>query len=149
MTMISTAPLEDFLTVQDLSQLTPDIQSAHPLGTSKAPRGDMIYLNCEERLSTLGVLEIRPELGPRGRHMHLHKKEIFYIITGKMQGRYWHDHNPNQGYVFDHGPGHLITIQPGLFHEFIAIEPTWAVEFSPQIFNISDTVYPQETPFDS
>lgn len=147
--MISTTPLENFLTIEDLSDFKPDLQGSHPFGRLKAPRGEMVYLNGQDPVTSLGVLEIRPELGPRGRHMHRRKKEIFYIITGKLEGRYWHENDAKKGYVFNHYAGHFITIQPGLFHELVALEPTWAIEFSPQIFDITDTVYPQETPFDS
>ena len=141
--------LQDFLAVQDLTNADPNLQTSHPLGRWQAPRGEMIYLNSEDQISMLGVLELRPELGPRGRHKHQVRKEIFYIITGKVIGRYWFDHHPQDGYTIEHNAGQLLTIYPGLYHEFLALEPTWMVEYSPQSYDASDVIYPKETPFDS
>jgi hypothetical protein len=136
--------IDHYLTITDLSQVNIDRKSPYPLGTWKGERGDMIYLNCEEQIKMLGVLELRPELGVRGRHAHKTKKEIFYFITGQVTGRYWFEENPDDVREIRHIRGHLVTIEPGLFHEFLALEPSWAVEFSPQTHNDNDTVYPEK-----
>ncbi len=133
--------IEDYLKVIDILEVEADRDSSYPFGKWKGERGDIIYLNCEEPIKMLGVLELSPELGVRGRHAHSKKKEMLYFLTGKVRGRYWFKEVPETTYEFIHRPGHMVVISPDLFHEFAPLEVSLAIEFSPQPYDKRDTIY--------
>lgn len=137
--------LNDYLKVTDLSQIAANRAEPFPLGFLRGERGDMIYLTCEETIQMLGVLELRPGIG-RGRHAHKTKREHLYFINGLVKGCYWFEEHPQDRHEILHKPGQLVTVEPGLYHEFVAVEPSWAVEFSSAPYDQADTFYPKDPP---
>jgi hypothetical protein len=137
--------LKEFLTIQNVKELSPNMDDTYPLGFVERERGAMVYLNFGEPLRFCALIEINPVLGSRGNHAHKIKKEIFYILSGKVKGTYWLQNElKKQAETFTHIEGDLITMQPGLFHEFCALEPALALEFSPQPLVALDTYYYSE-----
>jgi mannose-6-phosphate isomerase-like protein (cupin superfamily) len=137
--------LKKFLTIQNVKELSPTMSDVYPLGFVTRERGAMTYLNFGEPLNFCALVEINPALGSRGNHVHKIKKEIFYILSGTVKGTYWlQNEHKEQAETFIHSEGDIITIQPELFHEFQALEPALALEFSPQSFMTSDTYYSEK-----
>ena len=60
-------------------------------------------------------------------HKHVHKYNAFFIESGKMQIKVWKN-NYDLVDVTEIGPGEMAIVDPGEFHQFIAIEDTIAYE---------------------
>jgi quercetin dioxygenase-like cupin family protein len=132
----------DYLTIKNLNEIKADINTFKPFGSTKGDRGLTIFLNSKEDFQFIALVELKPNL-PRGHHQHAKKIEMLYVISGTVKGKYWLPEWPfKDAYEMIHEAGTFVQINPGLFHEFLAIEPTWLVELSPTSFNVKDTYYP-------
>lgn len=134
--------VDQFLTVTNLRNIEPDMKTTNPLGLLNKGKGESVYLNCLNNIKYIGALEFLPGLGMRGKHYHKNKKEIMYVLEGKVKGYYWLPEEPERLQEKLHEKGDLITMQPGLTHAFEAMERTVMIELSPNTFDIEDTFYP-------
>ncbi len=71
--------IQDFLTIHSLKDYKPDLSSPAPFGFVDPGKGGTYFLNQDPSYSLVVLVEFSPEKGPRGNHVHLEKKEIFYM----------------------------------------------------------------------
>ena len=134
--------VNDYLTIQNIHDFKPDTNTAYPVGYADFGRGGTTFLNVNQTNATLMLIEFRADSGPRGRHKHALRYESFYIISGCLKARYWL-HDPDEAIEYVHRHGTLLTLKPGLFHEYECVDgPALALEFSPQPYDRSDHYYP-------
>ena len=139
--MLKEKSIFDYLEITNLKNLKADINTLHPFGYNEGERGATAFLNLEEPLQYLALIELKPGV-PRGNHKHSERIEILYIISGKVKGKYWCPGTLlEDAYEVIHEPGTFIRINPGLFHELSAVDQTWVLECSPIFFNIKDIDY--------
>lgn len=132
--------IQDYVTIRSLKGMTPNLASKSPLGYVDLPgRGVMVQLNPEETLKYAGVFEVNPTYGTRGRHKHLKKVEYIYVVTGTARGRFWLE-SKEAAEEFTLNQGDLVTVLPGVYHEYEAVSPAWMIELSPTSFEKEDTI---------
>lgn len=136
--------IEMLLHVESLHDRVPDMESQQPVGRRDQGRGTSVYLNLEEAIRFVGLIEFLPGLGLRGKHYHQQKREHFYLIDGLMTGYFWLPDEPDQIHEIELRKGDLLTVEPGLVHAFQAIERTLVVELSPDTFDCQDVYYPEQ-----
>lgn len=136
--------IENYLKIQDIRKILPDTTQLAPFGYIDRGRGGTTFLNSGKPIQFLALIEFTPEAGPRGRHKHACKQELFYLVSGSLKGRYWLlDEVSACEHI--HTAGTLITLEPGLFHTFECMNgPALALEFSPQAFDLKDHFYPDQ-----
>jgi mannose-6-phosphate isomerase-like protein (cupin superfamily) len=61
------------------------------------------------------------------KHMHMHKVNCFYVEAGKLKVRVWKkDYNLCDETIL--GPGDIMDVKPGEYHQFEAAQDTIAFE---------------------
>lgn len=85
----------------------------------------------------LAVLELQSGT-LRGNHVHQRKQEWFYLISGAVT---LHARIPGgeEAARLELQPGDLVFLAPGVAHAIVVTAPGWAVEFSPEAFDPTDT----------
>jgi hypothetical protein len=84
----------------------------------------------------LAALELK--LGSvRGNHRHRVKLEYVYVVAGCLTVVATPG-NPVEPVSIALREGELVRIEPGIAHAFKTLEPGYAVEFSPALFDASD-----------
>jgi mannose-6-phosphate isomerase-like protein (cupin superfamily) len=133
--------LLDHVLVENYQELMPDMNSKKPNGFRGFEKGDSVYINPEETIQFLSVIEFLPDKGLRGNHYHKHKNEILYIISGRVKAFYWRCNDPENKVTCIHEKGTKITIPPLIGHGFEALEFTLALEMTTTPFDSTDTYY--------
>lgn len=129
-----------YVTKRSLKGMIPDLSTRSPLGYIELPgRGVTVQLNIEKTFTYVGVVELNPACGTRGRHKHLKKLEHVYVVTGSAKLRLWLE-KKEDAVELELAQGDLITIRPGVYHEYEAVTPAWMVELSPIPFEKEDTI---------
>jgi len=99
-------------------------------------RGEFVQISYKEEMRHLAIFEIRKGFS-RGNHYHEKKEEIFYVVRGKIRALLVDmDTLQKEEDVFEKGD--KIRIKPRCGHLFFALEDSFIVEYSPQIFDIED-----------
>ncbi len=130
----------NYVTKRSLKGMIPDLSARSPLGYIELPgRGVMVQLNPEETFNYVGVFEVNPAYGTRGRHKHLKKLEYVYVITGSARLRVWLE-KKEEAVELELNQGDLVTVRPGVYHEYEALTRAWMVELSPVPFEKEDTI---------
>ncbi len=75
----------------------------------------------------------------RGNHYHARKTETLYIIRGKLLAKY-KDIETGEEFETTLETGDLVTISPGCAHGYLPLEYTQALELSPAVYDINDTI---------
>ena len=112
-------------------------------GTVKDARGVLVQIiDGKESFTHLVYLDLYPARPPvyRGSHYHKKKKEIFYIIHGKVEAQLV-DLDTGRKETLLLSPGTKLTLFPHLAHRFRALEYAQIIEVSPQAYDRED-VYP-------
>lgn len=91
----------------------------------------------------LDLLSIRKG-GFSSKHKHHHKYNYFYILKGKLQLNLYKSNNLAKPFIeilLSHQPDTRIEyiVQPGIHHEFKALEDTECIEYS--FVKISEDIY--------
>ena len=82
----------------------------------------------------MALVELRVG-GIRGNHFHRVKLEYFYLISGKLLVV---AEDGGERVEIEVHPGDLITIETGVAHAMKPLEPGYAIEFSPALFDSED-----------
>ena len=135
--------IKNYYKLQNLVGIKPNMNSNNPFGIIDKGNGEAIYLNEIKDKKFVGILNFLPGTGIRGKHYHVKKEEIMYVVSGKMKMYFWLPDHPENLEEVIVKKGDLITIQPNLAHGVEAIEDTLVVELSPNEFDISDVFYPK------
>lgn len=99
-------------------------------------RGEFVQVAYSEEMRHLAVFEIRKGFW-RGDHYHEKKEEIFYIFSGKIKASFVDlDNLECEEHVLEKGD--RIRVMPRCGHRFEALEDTFVVEFSPQVYDPED-----------
>lgn len=61
-------------------------------------------------------------------HRHERKSNVFTVISGRLEVRVW-EGMTNECDSTILGPGQSTAVPVGLFHQFVALEPTVCLEF--------------------
>lgn len=85
----------------------------------------------------LACLELREET-ERGNHLHRRKQESFYLLSGKVS-LFGVDPLREERVELALEAGDLVFIAPGIAHGLKVVESGFAVEFSPEPFDPTDT----------
>jgi dTDP-4-dehydrorhamnose 3,5-epimerase-like enzyme len=99
-------------------------------------RGEFAQIAYQEEIRHLAFLEIRKGF-TRGKHYHEKKEEVFYVIRGKLKGRFV-DMDTAQEFEEFFERGDKIRIKPRCGHLFYGLEDTLVVEYSPQVYEDGD-----------
>ncbi len=129
------------ITVRTLETHT--LPLAEPLGAQggriMTPAGEIAQVVSGPEVRYVAYLEFRvPPPQARGNHYHRVKREHFYVLTGRLQAHF-KDLASGETAALELAAGHLLSIQPGYAHAFLAHEYAQAIEFSPQPFDPADT----------
>jgi len=76
----------------------------------------------------------------RGSHYHKEKEESLLVTNGILKAKYWLANNPEDRLEFVLKPGDIVNVKPGAAHVYISDEGASAIEFSPQVLDISDQI---------
>lgn len=133
------------LEVYDLTCVKPDMETPYPLGEIRLgeirrERGGMVCLNTGQPYEFAAMVEFLPGVF-RGRHFHQKKREIFYIVSGQLEGIYWSPEEPAGRVSLFHPEKTLIIIHPGLCHEFISEKGAIALELATTPNDPTDTYH--------
>ncbi|MBN8582494.1 MAG: cupin domain-containing protein [Anaerolineae bacterium] len=75
---------------------------------------------------------------PRGNHYHQEKDEYLYIIKGKLKAIYVDiETEEREEFLFE--TGDIINTKPKCAHVYFPLEYTQLLEFSPNVYDPSDT----------
>ena len=99
-------------------------------------RGEFAQIAYQEEIRHLAVLEIRKGF-TRGKHYHEKKEEVFYVVHGKLKGRFIDIDTAQEDEKFFE-KGDKIRIKPRCGHLFYGLEDTLVVEYSPQVYENGD-----------
>jgi len=100
-------------------------------------KGEFVQAAYQEEMRHLAVFEIRKGFF-RGNHYHEKKEEIFYIFRGKIRV-IWMDMDTFQKGERILEKGDKLRLKPRCGHIFTALEDTLVVEYSPQVFDPTDS----------
>ena len=76
----------------------------------------------------------------RGNHYHNKKEESLLVAGGVLKGKYWLPNDLKEILEIVLNPGDIVNIKPGVAHAYISDEGATAIEFSPQVLDISDQI---------
>jgi hypothetical protein len=115
------------------------------------PQGDLIqFWDSPEGMRYIAAIQILPGK-TRGNHFHRAKQETLYILEGKILLAFALPESQEVSepasalapVQLELGQGALVRIQPGIAHALKGIEPGYAIEASPTMFDPSDaTAFP-------
>ncbi len=132
--------MKNLLQIQKINPVDAEIVSPISLKILHNSKGRAIFLNSTESISTVAVVEYVPDGEVRGNHYHKNKREVLYIIEGKVKIYFWEPSSKEiEETILE--KGHLITIEPNLGHAFKAIKPTLGFEMGSCPCNPDDTIY--------
>lgn len=99
-------------------------------------RGEFVQIAYREEMRHLAVFEIRRGFS-RGNHYHEKKEEIFYIFNGRVKVVAMDmDTLQKEEAVLEKGD--KLRLKPRCGHVFTALDDTFVVEYSPQVFDPED-----------
>jgi len=133
--------LNNLVTVTTLSK-EEDVKNALKEGKTfqYEKKGAINYLfNNGEPMCFLTTLEFVAGK-ERGNHYHNKKEENLLVTKGILKAKYWLPDNLEETLEFILNPGDIVNIKPGAAHVYISDEGASAIEFSPQILDISDQI---------
>jgi dTDP-4-dehydrorhamnose 3,5-epimerase-like enzyme len=126
------------VTIRTLSLVNPPIP--HGGGRIQSAAGELAQIVNGESFRFLAYIEFKhgaPSF--RGNHYHECKTETLYIISGRIQARYF-DLDTGESMDSILKGGDLVTIQPRCAHVYYPLEYSQAVEISANIYDPTDTV---------
>ncbi len=100
-------------------------------------RGEFVQVSYGEEIRHLAFFEIRTGF-LRGEHYHLLKEEIFYIVKGVVRGCFV-DLDTGEKAEVILMKGQRARVKPRCWHSFCGLEDASVVEYSPQIYDSSDS----------
>lgn len=133
-------PLENLLKIQKINKFNDEVFTPAHLKILHNEKGKAVFLNSTESIGTVAFLEFIPNTGIRGNHYHLKKREIMYIIEGKITVYYWLPQESKIDEVIVEA-GDLLTFEPGLAHAYKALEQTFAIEMGSILYDPDDTIF--------
>lgn len=102
------------------------------------PQGELTSIhNAEEAIHYIAFIELR-EGGARGNHYHKLKKEMVYVIQGEVR-LVVEDVATRERATVPLQAGDVATIPVGIAHVLRTVKPGQAIEFSPALFDPTDT----------
>jgi len=103
------------------------------------PQGDLAQLhNGPEPIHYLAWIELKAG-GVRGNHVHRVKREYLYLLAGSAR-LLVEDLANHERATVELVTGDLVLIEPGIAHAIGSPTPGQALEFSPSVFDPTDTV---------
>jgi len=102
-------------------------------------KGRAVFLNSLDAFHTVAVLEFLPNGMPRGNHYHHQKKEMLYIMEGKLKAFFWLPSRPALEEVIL-TEGDLVILEPKLAHAYQALERTIGIEIGACAYDPQDTI---------
>lgn len=97
-----------------------------------------LYHNGAE-MRFLGYIEFVPGK-TRGDHYHVRKVEHMCVIKGTIRAKFFPCDSPENVIETILAAGDVVKIIPGCVHSYLSDEGAVAVEFSPQRFELADTI---------
>ena len=92
-----------------------------------------------EPMRYLAFIEFAPNT-PRGGHYHNEKIENICVVSGKLKAKYWLADNSAESMEIELSPGDTVNIKPGMVHVYESTSGAFAVEFSPNKFELKDVL---------
>jgi dTDP-4-dehydrorhamnose 3,5-epimerase-like enzyme len=119
----------------------PETKSAVGAKRWTEEKGEFVQISYRENIGHLAFFELRKGFR-RGSHVHLRKREVFYVLSGVMRGTFV---DTETGERIEHvfGKGVKVSIAPGLAHVLYGVEDAAVVEYGSEYYDEKDAV-----PFD-
>ena len=105
------------------------------------------YISIEKLNTVRDIAELehnsdamRIEFGPNtpwGNHYHKKRTENFALIKGDLTAKYWPPESPNEILEVKLEVGDVVTVSPGLAHEYLSTGNAVALEFASTTFKAS------------
>lgn len=93
-----------------------------------------------DHIQLVVLLEFRADAEHlRGNHVHYQKREMLYLISGRLRGEYL-DLDTGSRYHLDVRPGDLVTVDPRCAHAYAPLEDSLALDLSSLPYDSSDTI---------
>ncbi len=105
-------------------------------------RGELVQIVNSECFRHLVYLELKKGNFFRGKHYHLNRKEVFYVISGKVKALF-EDIETKERMEKILKTGDKVTILPKCAHAFFPLEYSQILHFSNEKYEPSDT-YPYD-----
>ena len=101
-------------------------------------KGEFAQISYREDIGHLACCELRKGQ-TRGNHYHREKREVFYIVSGRIQAVFA-GVPPGRERKVILEKGMKVHVPKGIVHSFYGIEDSLVIEYSPQYYDKTDSV---------
>jgi len=100
-------------------------------------RGEFAQICYDEEARHIAFFTVKKGFS-RGGHYHEKKDEVFYVIDGRIRARFVDlDTNEREEHILPKGT--RLRLKPRCWHIFYGIDDASVVEYSPQVYDKTDT----------
>jgi dTDP-4-dehydrorhamnose 3,5-epimerase-like enzyme len=100
-------------------------------------RGEFAQICYDEEARHIAFFTVRRGFS-RGSHYHERKEEIFYVVSGRIRAVFV-DHDTKEREELLLVGGTRLRLKPRCWHIFYGIDDSSVVEYSPQVYDKTDT----------
>jgi mannose-6-phosphate isomerase-like protein (cupin superfamily) len=123
----------------------PIVEAPIPPGGGRilSTNGELAQILNGDTFRFLAFIEFLPDSPAlRGNHYHDRREETLYVLSGRLLSRF-RDVDTGRTHEFELSRGDLVRVPPRWAHTYLPLEPSSAVEMSPQTYEPDGTTpYP-------